>query len=215
MTVLIIANGVMEEVGWIRPYLATATAIIAADGGSRYLHQLDVPPTVLVGDLDSVETAVVDWLTVNQVPILSHPVDKDETDLELALRHAVETYPDEILLFGVLGGRLDQMVANLLLLAHPGLNGRLITIVTPTERAWLIRTATTIQGQPNDTLSLIPLTPTVQINQTQGLKWPLRQESLTFGYARGISNQLTKPEALVEISSGLLLCIHQTRSPHA
>ena len=58
-------------------------------------------------------------LLKDKCPIQQHPAAKDETDLELALVYAANNYPGDIYLFGVLGGRLDQTLANILLLTHP------------------------------------------------------------------------------------------------
>ena len=208
MTVLIFANGIIEEVSWIRPYLTKATAIIAADGGTRHLYQLKQAPDVVIGDLDSVSPMLQTWLEDHRVQFITYPPAKNETDLELALLYAVEKYDQEILLFGTLGGRLDQMLANILLLTHPKLNGRSIKLLTANETAWLTTTQTTINGQIGETVSLIPLGGDVHIKSTQGLKWPLQDEILAFGLARGISNVLLAPSASIAISSGTLLCIH-------
>ncbi|MFC1946153.1 hypothetical protein ACFLW1_03020 [Chloroflexota bacterium] len=43
---------------------------------------------------------------------------------------------------------------------------------------------------------------------TQGLKYSLKDEELTFGPARGISNIMEKPSAQIKLSEGLLLAIH-------
>jgi thiamine pyrophosphokinase len=67
-----------------------------------------------------------------QVPFNQHPPAKDETDLELALLLAVEQgFNREIWLFGLLGGRLDQTLANVLLLTHPALANTAVTLFTP------------------------------------------------------------------------------------
>jgi thiamine pyrophosphokinase len=107
-----------------------------------------------------------------------------------------------------MGGRLDQTLANILLLAHPALNGRCVRLVEERETAWLVDRETTIDGAPGDTVSLIPLDGTVHVAETVGLRWPLRDDHLDFGPARGVSNEMTADSASVRLSSGRLLCIH-------
>jgi thiamine pyrophosphokinase len=211
MTLLIFANGVLDEVAWIRPYLALDTAVWAADGGSKHLFRLNHLPDRVIGDMDSLEPKVQLWLAENQVPFDQHPREKDETDLELALRLAVDRPEHEIWLFGLLGGRLDQMLANIFLLSYPELADKTVQLITPTERAWLVREQTEIVGQVGDVVSLIPLTADVQVAQTVGLKWPLQAEPLEFGRARGVSNQLIAEKATVTLESGLLLCVHTNK----
>jgi thiamine pyrophosphokinase len=208
MTILIFANGELNDVEWIRPYLAKATAVIAADGGTRHLFQLQRPPDVVIGDMDSLPPALKGWLEAKGTHFITHPSAKNETDLELALLYAAETYDDPLLIFAALGGRLDQMLANVLLLAHPGLHGRQIELMTTQERAWLVRDETEIQGKVGDTVSLIPLAGDVQIRATTGLQWPLHDEVLAFGLARGVSNMLTADTATITLQSGQLLCVH-------
>ena len=89
MPLLIFANGEMEEVEWVRPYLTQATAVWAADGGSKHLKRLGRLPDRVIGDMDSLPPEVQAWLTAGQVPFNQHPPAKDETDLELALLLAV------------------------------------------------------------------------------------------------------------------------------
>ncbi len=209
MTVLIFANGEIEGgVEWIRPYLKQATAVIAANGGSRHLFALRHLPDIVIGDMDSLSGEVKTWLAAKNTSFVEYPSAKDETDLELALIFAVRHYPDDLLLFGMLGGRLDQTLANILLLTHPRLNGRRVQLITANERAWLIRTEDQVQGQVGDLVSLIPLGGDVHIGETRGLQWALHDEILSAGLARGISNVLVAPTAFISVQSGSLLCIH-------
>ena len=141
--------------------------------------------------------------------LIRHPAAKDETDLELALLLARRRYPDaETIIFGGFGGRLDQTLANVLLLAHPQLLGHPVRFVEGRETAWLVRDWTAMDGRPGDAVSLIPLGGPARLVATTGLRWPLRDEILEFGPARGISNEMTAGRATVELASGFLLCIH-------
>jgi thiamine pyrophosphokinase len=208
MALLIFANGVLDEVEWIRPYLTQATAVWAADGGSRHLFRLGHLPDKVIGDMDSLEPELQAWLTSHQIPFDQHPPEKDETDLELALLLAAEQPENDIWLFGLLGGRLDQTLANIFLLNHPALVGKTVQLITPTERALLVRQQTEIVGQVGDLVSLIPLSGDAQGVSTTGLQWTLQKETLQFGQARGISNRLTAEKATVTLEKGLLLCVH-------
>ena len=208
MALLIFANGVLDEVEWIRPYLAQATAVWAADGGSKHLFRLNRLPDQVIGDMDSLPPEVKAWLTNHQVHLQQHPAEKDETDLELALLLAAEQPEVDIWLFGLLGGRLDQMLANIFLLTHPALRGKKVQLITPTERAWLVYQKTEIVGQVGDLVSLIPLGEDAQGVTTVGLQWTLQAETLQLGQARGVSNRLTAVSATVTLENGILLCIH-------
>ncbi|MCP5097776.1 MAG: thiamine diphosphokinase, partial [Chloroflexi bacterium] len=103
---------------------------------------------------------------------------------------------------------LDQTLANILLLTHPALAGRHVQLVTHRERAWMVNDHAVIVGNEGDTVSLIPLGGDVTIRNTTGLAWPLQNEQLSFGLARGVSNVMTGSQAEVDVVAGHLLCIH-------
>ncbi len=211
MAVLVFANGVIDDVGWIRPYLSPSTAIIAADGGTRHLMALNHQPDIVIGDMDSLTDEAKTWLNGGAAQFIAHPVAKDETDLELALLYAVSHFDEAVWLFGALGGRLDHMLANILLLAHPELEERLIVLFSPNERAWLVSGKTEIRGEIGDIVSLIPLGEDTDVAETTGLKWELQNERLTFGLARGVSNVMVADVATVWVRNGRLLCIHSLK----
>lgn len=212
MSVLVFANGDMPETEWLRPYFEKATAVIAADGGVYHVLACGRYPDVVVGDMDSITAETRADLRAHQVKMMVHPAEKDETDLELALLYAAEHYLErEILTFGVLGGRLDQTLANILLLAHPALRQKRVRLVEQYQRAWIVYDQTNIYGVEGDTVSLVPLGGDVYIGQTNNLKWPLHNEVLSFGPARGVSNVLTAEHATVTLKKGQLLCIHSQK----
>lgn len=210
--VLIFANGALDDGGWVASYLARAAAVIAADGGLRHLLALGRRPDALIGDLDSVPLGIV--AEEAAAYLIRYPRDKDETDLELALLYAVERFPDrEVLILGGFGGRFDHMLANILLLAHPRLLGRPIHFVDDRQSAWLLAAdpppgETVIAGAPGDIVSLLPLGGPAYVVSTTGLRWSLRDETLSFGPARGVSNEMTAAVATVRLGAGVVVCVH-------
>ncbi len=208
MQVLIFANGDLQPGEWLQPILERATVIIAADGGARHVVGLSRFPDVVIGDFDSITEDVRQHLGRHEIEIVQAPAAKDETDLELALLYAIEHYDLPITVLAGLGGRLDQMFANLLLLMHPRLMGRDISFMTEHQRTWIIEQACAISGSPGDKVSLIPLGGDVYVKSTSGLRWPLENERLLFGPARGVSNEMTGDVAYVSIAQGHLLCVH-------
>lgn len=221
MTILIFANGDMDEAAeWMAPYLKASSTVIAADGGARHLRALGQRPDVVIGDLDSFPAEVRDEDEAAGSRFIEYPAAKDETDLELALLYAVEQGDDAggegerepILIFAGLGGRLDQIFANVLLLMHPALRGWPIRFVTRYQQIWLVGAdgpaTTEITGQVGDTVSLIPLSGDVHVAMTSGLKWTLEDERLAFGPARGLSNVMVEEAATVSVASGYLLVVH-------
>ena len=101
----------------LRP--AAGDLVIAADGGANWCAAWGWQPDLVIGDMDSLDEAVAVRLQADGVAFVRHPVEKDETDLELALRAAVERGADEIVVAAALGGRIDHTLGNLALLALP------------------------------------------------------------------------------------------------
>lgn len=211
---IIIANGTLPHPdrtrGRVRAWLADApdALVIAADGGARNALTLDLTPHTIIGDLDSLDDMAHEHLKAAGVTFVSASVRKDETDLELALRHAVKHGAGRIRMLGALGGRLDQTLANILLLALPLLDGVDVRIVEGAQTAWLVKGETEIEGEAGDTLSLIPLGGEAKGVTTEGLEYPLEDATLLFGPTQGVSNVLTGPLARVNVREGLLLVVH-------
>src|SRR5690606_29585109 len=93
--------------------------VIAADSGIDQAHALGLTVDIAVGDFDSVTPGALARAEAAGATVERHPVAKDATDLELALDAAAQHRPDQVLVLGGHGGRLDHQLANALLLASP------------------------------------------------------------------------------------------------
>lgn len=184
--------------------------IIAADGGTRHALGLGLLPSVVIGDLDSLDPVHRRILDTKHVPIIQHPKDKDETDLELALLYALDEGYQSIRLIAALGGRLDQTLANLALLSNPALSELDVRIDDGVEEVFFIRQQAEIHGRIGDIVSLIPWGGDVSGIRTEGLRWPLHSEVLDVKKTRGISNEMLNKKVRLSIESGLLLCVHRS-----
>ncbi|MGQ9717412.1 MAG: thiamine diphosphokinase [Anaerolineae bacterium] len=207
--VVIFANGFLPDPKRAQALVRPDDILIAADGGIRYLLAMGFRPDAVVGDLDSLPPLSLETLQRQGVVIRPYPREKDETDLELALRYALEYGPEAIRVIGALGLRLDQTLANVALLAAPWLEGVDVRLDDGVEEVLLVRSKATVEGQPGETVSLIPWGMPVEGVTTEGLRWPLRDETLYPDRTRGISNELTGPQAHISIRSEWLIVVHR------
>lgn len=183
--------------------------VLAADGGAHIAAAYELRPDAVIGDMDSIAPALLTELVAQGVQVIRHPPEKDETDLELTLKEAAARDCDPIVIIGGVGGRLDQTLANVYLLALPELAGRTVRMAAGREELTLLRPGThTLIGTPGDTLSLLPVGGPVHGIHTDGLAYPLEGEMLEFGPARGVSNEMLAGHAEIELGRGWLLVIH-------
>jgi len=215
--IVIIANGVPPDEATVRRWLqpdddSTRVRLICADGGARIALALGLTPEVVVGDLDSLDEAAQARLKAMGCRFVVYPTAKDWTDLELALKLAAQEGATEIVILGALGGRLDQELANILLLLLPELQDISTRIADDRQEMFVARDQAEIAGQSGDVVSLIPLGGDAEGIVTEGLLYPLSDEPLLSGPARGVSNVMTGRKARVTLRSGTLLIVH---SPNA
>jgi thiamine pyrophosphokinase len=205
--ILIVANAPVNADPRLPLIAATADYIIAADGGATSLANAGIVPHLLIGDLDSLSDDHVAWLISQGVEVQRYAREKDETDLELALLAAVARNASHIDLFCVLGGRWDHTVATIAMLSLPMLIGRTVRIFADNQTLAIVRDHITLDGPVTRTVSLLPLTPTVDGIHTTGLAYPLSDATLYFERSRGVSNVITQMPATVQVKSGILLVV--------
>lgn len=204
--------------GWDRDLVL----VVAADGGARHAGALGVRLDRWVGDGDSISADELAALARAGVAIGHARADKDESDAELALLAVLEADVDRVTIVGALGGpRIDHALANVGLLAHPGLGGReawlyderaarLSMLVAPDAAGGAVTRA--LDGMPGDLVSLVPVGGQASGVTTAGLRFPLRDEPLLLGRTRGVSNVVAGAGAQVTLRSGRLLVIETPAS---
>ena len=207
--IIIFANGELPDLEKARSLLQRDDYIICADGGARHALALDLKPNLIIGDMDSAEKEQLQQFQEAEVSMELFPHDKNETDLELAIRRAVELNPAQIIIIAGLGGRLDQTLANITLLTDSRLSNIDIRLDDGVEESFLCRDQVQVRGRSGDIVSLIPWGGVVSEVQTTNLKWPLHRETLYPDRTRGISNEMLGESATISIGSGLLLIVHR------
>jgi len=185
--------------------------VIAADSGLDHALALGIHTDLVVGDLDSASTAGQDAARAAGTEFETHPVDKDATDLELALGAARARGARRVTVVGGGGGRHDHLLANALVLAAAEFADLDLDALVGTARITVVRTRATLHGRPGDLCSLIPVGGPAHGVHTTGLRFPLHGEDLLPGSTRGVSNELLHPTATVSLTAGVLLAVQ----PHA
>ncbi len=213
--VVIIANGDLKDLGFYQNLVDDDDLILCVNGGSAHALDLGLKPDLVIGDLDSLQAADREKIDQMKVQLITSPSEKDKSDLELAVDHAVGLKPDEILIIGALGGkRFDHAFINVLLLDIPLRQEVPARIVDENQEIFLAREEIVLSGEKGNYLSLFALTDKVCGIVTEGLKYALNNESLYFASTRGLSNELTASQAKISFRSGLLLVV-KTPAPAA
>ena len=206
MRAVVVAHGDLLPAD--RAVIGEGDFVVAADGGALALEHWRILPHLVVGDMDSLGQAGVERLAKRGVPVVSYPAAKDETDLELAVARAIDAGASEVVVLGALGGpRLDHEAANLLLLADPGYDGVRIEARRGATRVRAVRGGRTLDlaGPLATLVTLLPVAGDADGVRTEGLLFPLHGETLRFGRARGLSNEIVALPARVSLERGSLL----------
>ena len=184
--------------------------VVAADGGADHARRLGLSVDTLVGDLDSLSAAGLSWAREHGVELIEHPVDKDSTDLELAMAYAAER-AHEVVVVDSGAGRIDHSAANLLLYASARFAHVSVTVLLQHGLVSVIRGCRDLRGDPGDLVSLLAVAGPARGVTTHGLRWPLTDAVLDVGSSWGVSNEFLSTQATVSVTDGVLLAIQPTR----
>ena len=175
--------------------------VIAADGGLKHTRALGLTPDVILGDFDSL------GFTPEGANVF--PVEKDDTDAMLAVRHGLAEGCDVFFLYGSLDGpRLDHTIANfqtLQYLADRGAVGYLIGndfMLTVVKNGGIA-----FPAGCTGTVSVFCMGSDARGVHIRGLHYPLENGTLTAGFPLGVSNHFVGKEAEISVEDGSLLVL--------
>lgn len=210
MRALVIAGGDPPEPSSLELLPRGDELVVAADSGVGHALALGLPVHLVIGDLDSAEPAHIARAEASGARVEPHPVDKDMTDLELALHAARDAGATEVTVLGAGGGRLDHFLANLLLLAHPAYADLELDAIVGPARVTVVRGTRSLIGAIDTLVTLLPVGGDAVGVTTTGLRWALTDEPLGPATTRGVSNQILTSPATVTLRSGVLLAVQPT-----
>ena len=175
--------------------------VVAADHGADHAIKNGYQVDVLVGDLDS----VTEEGETSANKVVQHPVDKDVTDLELALEEASKLGATQVTVVGTFQGRVDHSFNNLLVLVNEQWAHISLSMVVDESHVWIVHNSLEIVVPVGAQVSLLPVGNEVSGVTATGLQWPLSEESLLLGEGRGMSNRSIVENVSISIRSGVLL----------
>ena len=175
--------------------------VIAADGGLRHTESLGVIPAVILGDFDS----------LGYVPAGANvfPVEKDDTDAMLAVRHGLAVGCREFLLYGSLDGkRLDHTVANFQTLQFLADNGGFGYLIGEDYLVTVVKNgAVTFPAGAEGILSVFCMGSDAEGVTIEGAQYSLTDGTLSAGFPLGVSNHFTGREVRISVKKGSLLLL--------
>ena len=208
-TTAVVVIGGLPIAKSVAKYLPKHDYVIAADSGLHSAIDLGLRVNLVIGDMDSVDPAVLVAAEINGVTIQRMPRDKDATDTELALLAAVAHGSRQIVLVTGGGGRLDHQLGVLSAMQHKALEDCEVSALWDTARMQLLRGPglCTIHGKVGDVVGLIAQHGDAIGVTTDGLKWSLNEGTLEAHSSRGVSNELVTATATISLAHGQLFVI--------
>ncbi|HEV2592418.1 MAG TPA: thiamine diphosphokinase [Gaiellaceae bacterium] len=192
LVVVLAAGAVLDDV-------PDGAFVIAADSGAEAGVHVDLA----VGDFDSISSETLAGLD----RVEPYPPEKDATDLELALETALREGATRVLVVGSSGGRLDHLLGSLLLLASEKWAGVEVDAQLGGAQVHVIRGSRMLRGAVGETVSLFAVGGLAEGVTTEGLAYPLADETLPPDTSRGVSNLFHDAEARITVARGVLLAV--------
>lgn len=178
-----------------------ADVVVGADSGGDRLVAYGQTPDLVIGDLDSVSSALRDRLGSERVV---YDDDPDTTDLDKCLRHLAGRGVQEVRVIGATGDRLDHILGSLasLVTAPDG-----VSVVLVDDRFETRRVDGSVRFHaPEGTVVSLMAPAGAHGVSTQGLRWALEDEELPFS-TLGIHNNVVSSPVEVRVQQGDLFLL--------
>lgn len=208
MKIIIVSGGTPPTPKLLQKEVEDCSYIIAADSGADHLHNYNLLPNLIIGDLDSIQTSTLQKLKKKNVVVEQYPKDKDFTDTQLALHKAIALHATEIVFLGCTGGkRIDHFLGSLGLLLECSQHNINAKIQDSDNIITLIDKSQTIIGIKNELFSLCAYSDLVTNLSITGAKFELANYNLPLGSPLTLSNEFLNSEVKITFDSGRLLLI--------
>lgn len=190
---------------------STPDIVVGVDGGVTHLRALDVVPTHIIGDFDSILNTDGIKQEYPDAKWIEYLPEKDFTDSELALEILSQMDCELILVVGAFGGRLDHMMGTIFLLNRYASEQNRIIMIDNRNQMELLTGPIRHVLNPDDLnfkyVSFIPITQETEGITLKGFKYPLNEARVKMGETVGISNEIIQETAQISFRSGKLLMI--------
>lgn len=202
---LILGGGEIKNYTEILSHLDEDTMIFCADSGYNHALKMNLTPDYIVGDLDSLKNPP------KEIPIIRLSPDKDYTDTTLTIKTAVEKGCGNLVLAGMLGGRIDHTLSNIQSLVYC-LENNLNAFITDGEthiyaiKAEGEKVEIVLPPKAGHYFSLISFSSECTCVNIVNAKYLLHDHLLTNTIPRAVSNQfLTDTPATISLTNGIML----------
>lgn len=174
-----------------------ADTIVGVDGGYDKVCNADI----FVGDRDSVKSEI---LAKKQILL---NVDKDTTDGEYAVNYLLANGYKKIDFYGLIGGRIDHILANLGIMALCVQNGVQARAICNDCDIYMTNSDLQIDVPKNCTISLSPFSDKVHIISLEGVKWSIFDQTIFKTSSRTVSNLSTSNKIQLCVDFGIVMVI--------
>ncbi len=206
---LIIANGERLSIEKLQ-LLAQNKQIVVLDGAlSQALYDFITPHFVL-GDFDSIDTALLESLKQQPKISLIHAPDQSATDLEKALQYIVQYQPNSVTICQATGLRLDHTLHNLRLLKrYHGVCNRLLMLTEIEKIVFLKDQSVSLSVNSQQSLALMAFPKAIVTSH--GLEYDMQDYLLEFAECESTSNSVLASGATIDVDGDALLIVsHET-----
>ena len=183
---------------------------VGVDAGCLFLLEQGLELSLAVGDFDSVEPEEFQSIQSAAHELQTSVAEKNDTDLELAIKEVLERWPQEdILIFGAFGGRLDHHLANVFLPSDP-------EIAPSMSQLYLMDQQNYLCYRPAGRHTILPIVGYTYVAfmpvegasiQIEGAKYPLNQTNY-FKKAIYGSNEFINQPITLTVDRGYALIIY-------
>lgn len=214
---ILILTGGNLEIDFLKQYLENQeesfSFVICADRGLEAAYKIGLNVDGIVGDFDSLgqKELLETYRKTGNVEIRTFVPEKDWTDTHLAIDFALEKNPEELIILGATGTRLDHVLGNFNLLMIPAQKNVMTYMLDSWNKICLLKGPAEYQILKEKAygkyLSVIPFTPEVHKVTLEGFKYPLQNADMTMGNSLGVSNEIVEEKAKISFESGYLMVI--------